>query len=340
MFYHLFFLLPMALGIIIDSWSDEFESSQNCQSMEDVRRLKINSSQCVEITTEKNSKDAFRVCKNHLSVKLKKKCEKSKVKNPGKLLYCKIKSSITCCFVEATCFTWSGINLKMYHLAKDYLTDTEGFLSQLTKSEGYKTCHALGTSLDTSICAKDCEELENGRFAKNCATKGWLFKCCIRRDKRFCHECRFCCTLTMCVRPPGGEEGIVFEGSDIILEDHNITLRAETLFFSTNHRYKNYDYYCMKPYSHDDPSQWEQYDMVEYRKAFTKEAMEKVHSYKHETLLNNWEDPKVLKSFSRREMKSNKLWWKIFKLRTRKMPPYSAFPEDSFDKRKRSIFGR
>ena len=115
MFYHLFFPLPLAMGIIIDSWSDEFESSQNCQSMKDVRKLKINSSQCVEITSQKNSNDAFRVCKNHLSVKLKKKCEKSKVKNPGKLLYCKIKSSITCCFVKATCFTWTDINLGMYH---------------------------------------------------------------------------------------------------------------------------------------------------------------------------------------------------------------------------------
>ena len=56
---------------------------------------------------------------------------------------------------------------------------------------GYKTCHALNTSLDASICAKDCERLEKHKFAKDCKHRGGLYKCCIRRDAAFCHECRY-----------------------------------------------------------------------------------------------------------------------------------------------------
>ena len=59
------------------------------------------------------------------------------------------------------------------------------------KPMGYKTCHALNTSLDASICAKDCERLEKHKFAKDCKHRGGLYKCCIRRDAAFCHECRY-----------------------------------------------------------------------------------------------------------------------------------------------------
>ena len=56
---------------------------------------------------------------------------------------------------------------------------------------GYKTCHALNSSLDSTVCAKDCERLKKHKFAKDCKNKGGLYKCCIRRDKAFCHECRY-----------------------------------------------------------------------------------------------------------------------------------------------------
>ena len=56
---------------------------------------------------------------------------------------------------------------------------------------GYQTCHKLNSSLDASICAKDCERLEKQKFAKKCKDKGGLFKCCIRRDAARCHECRY-----------------------------------------------------------------------------------------------------------------------------------------------------
>ena len=56
---------------------------------------------------------------------------------------------------------------------------------------GYKTCHVLNSSLDATICAKDCERLKKQKFGKDCKKKGGFFKCCIRRDKAFCNECRY-----------------------------------------------------------------------------------------------------------------------------------------------------
>ena len=74
--------------------------------------------------------------------------------------------------------------------ATSYLKNTKEYLDDLVKSAGYSSCRPLGTSLDTSKCAKDCEELSKQDFAKNCTAKGGFFKCCIRRDKARCHECR------------------------------------------------------------------------------------------------------------------------------------------------------
>ena len=70
---------------------------------------------------------------------------------------------------------------------------------------GYKTCHMLKNSLDASICAKDCERLEKEKFAKSCKKAGGFFKCCIRRDAAFCHECRYHQTrkVNFCKNHPG-----------------------------------------------------------------------------------------------------------------------------------------
>ena len=56
---------------------------------------------------------------------------------------------------------------------------------------GYKTCHVLNSSLDSTVCAKDCDRLKKHKFAKDCKDRGGLYKCCIRRGAAFCHECRY-----------------------------------------------------------------------------------------------------------------------------------------------------
>ena len=40
---------------------------------------------------------------------------------------------------------------------------------------GYKTCHVLNSSLDATVCAKDCDHLKKQDFAKNCKDKGGLY---------------------------------------------------------------------------------------------------------------------------------------------------------------------
>ena len=174
-----------------DYWS---EPGQNCDNPEEVSKLlNMNPSQC-SIIRGKSDEQAFSLCKTHLNAKLEKKCEYSAVENPGELLYCKKRGELTCCFANESCATWSNIDSNIYTNAREYLMNKTNVLNNLVKITGYKTCHHL-SSLDASKCANDCKKLEKGKFAKNCKSTGGLFKCCIRRDTRNCHECRYCCTL-------------------------------------------------------------------------------------------------------------------------------------------------
>ena len=65
---------------------------------------------------------------------------------------------------------------------REYLKDPPAYV---------RTCHILNTSLNANVCADDDDDdWEKQKFAKKCAKDGGLFKCCIRRDAAFCHECR------------------------------------------------------------------------------------------------------------------------------------------------------
>ena len=176
MLYILIFV-PTTIGFLHNYWDD---SSFQCESLQEVRELERNTNQCVRINSMGDVRNNLQMCKDYLSEKLLEKCETTKVKNPGKLLYCRNIFTITCCFKQATCSTWSDINLRMYVRAKEYLTSTQGFLQNLTQLVGYKTCHSLGSSTDASKCALDCQAQEKGQFATRCANEGGVFKCCIR----------------------------------------------------------------------------------------------------------------------------------------------------------------
>ena len=67
---------------------------------------------------------------------------------------------------------------------------------------------------------------------------------------------------------------------------------------SLNHIYKDWDYRCLVPDSHQNPEKWRTYDVAKYRSAFDKESFSKVETFKHDKYFNNWIDPKVLKSFT------------------------------------------
>ena len=58
---------------------------------------------------------------------------------------------------------------------REYLTNPENFLDKNIRSMGYKTCHVLNSSLDATVCAKDCDRQEKNKFAKDCKKRGGLF---------------------------------------------------------------------------------------------------------------------------------------------------------------------
>jgi len=174
---------------------------------------------------------------------------------------------------------------------------------------GYKTCHLLHTSLDATACAADCKRFEKGRFAEDCRKRGGFFKCCIRRDAAFCHECRFCCTLAMCTYPtpstgPAGFANTVFDKPALELKDQQKKQMASELFSSLQHIYKSWDYRCLVPESHPDPEKWRTYDMHGYRTASNQAMYDKVDTFKFDVNFNNWISPKVLAKFARRPRKA------------------------------------
>ena len=114
---------------------------------------------------------------------------------------------ITCCFDKHTCIGggdiggWEEMQDTVYtearwahssfiNQARDFLQDKQRYLDTQVRPMGYKTCHLLNTSLDATACAEDCRKFEKQSFAKDCHKQGGFFKCCIRRDAGFCHECR------------------------------------------------------------------------------------------------------------------------------------------------------
>ena len=137
----------------------------------------------------------------------------------GELLYCNNRGMTSCCFVNEKCGgNWDTINDEMTQKAVDFLQNPKVFVTDLVKKAGYDTCHRT-EEYDADQCHQDCQEQEKSDFARNCTKDGGLYKCCIRwiylsilmllhhfffrRDKVFCHECRFCCTLSVCTDKQG-----------------------------------------------------------------------------------------------------------------------------------------
>ena len=67
---------------------------------------------------------------------------------------------------------------------------------------------------------------------------------------------------------------------------------------------------CLVPYSHKDPTKWKTYEMHDYRKASNEEELKKVDKFKYDNNFHNWEDPKVLKYFTKNTKGMKKAWKK------------------------------
>ena len=102
---------------------------------------------------------------------------------------------------------------------------------------------------------------------------------------------------------------ISFLQLELKLEDQKNFVTASELFSSVQNMYKDWDYRCLVPYSNTDPKKWKTYDMHDYRKASSEKQLKEVDQFKYDNNFFNWEDPKVMRYFTK---SSRKAWKKTF----------------------------
>ena len=131
----------------------------------------------------------------------------------------------------------------------------------------------------------------------------------LRRDKEFCHECRFCCTLSVCTSP----DGTVYKGSKNITKHKNKHQEVNSkMGYETDLKmWKSYDFRCLKPKAKIKPEKWPHYEMSEYRNAKTKQELENVKEIKFDKYFFNFEDPYIFKQMMKGSERE-KIWKKTF----------------------------
>ena len=131
----------------------------------------------------------------------------------------------------------------------------------------------------------------------------------LRRDKEYCHECRYCCTLSMCTT----EQGTYFIGSQNLSnhKDKQQKVTAVIGFETDLKMWKHYDFRCLKPKTKLKPEKWPHYEMIGYRAATTKKELEKVEEIKFDKYFFNFEDPKIFKDMIKGK-KRKKIWKRTY----------------------------
>jgi len=309
-----------------DYWSEDYNEDKNCESedlIKDAEKVpKVGSllpgqytKHCVENTIEDPSQ-SIEDCKRKLTQEVLTPCMGNTNERPktGELLYCHRISLTTCCIHNFTCNGYLQTNKKLHLVAEAFMTNKTLFLEKEVKKRGFASCYPIGKGLDASKCAKECKSLmKTSPLRKHCKKKGGLLKCCVRRDKANCHECRYCCTLPFCsYKDEKGE--VIVEGEDILtttkIADQEIGTQAVHELRATNYMYKGYDNRCLKPDNKKKPEKWDHYDADDFYEATTKEELKKAKTWKFDKNFFNFEDPKVLKKFT--NTKSMKIWRKTY----------------------------
>jgi len=310
-------------------WSQDFDTNENCAQEEKINELKISkASQCVEVADNGGTPSiALKKCVIQLERRLGMMCQYTAIENAGNLHYCSHGETMVCCFDDYTCVPDEGKNQETYiEEASKYLKDPEDYMENVKTEMGYQTCHPLKSSMDATVCANDCKEMEKEKFATDCKKKGGLFKCCIRRDAYFCNECRFCCTLGICTLPTSS--GSV---SEFALQDNKTGQTGVQMYIRKDSIYKDHDYRCLKPFSHKKPERWQTYEMHQFREAANEKKLAKVNSFKYDKNFNNWIDMDVLKEYTKNTF--GKAWKQSYGLENvrslpRNPPTNQTKPED------------
>jgi len=308
------YLLLVSVHLVInngeDYWSDDFDEDKNCEQEELIAKLQKETSPSKCSSRMAGSFEVqWSECKKDLAKKLSNICGLLDIEETGDFLYCKDRGKTSCCFHNESCAEKYDevVHDKMTNGAISFLQNTTAFLEEMVAIQKYDTCHAI-LGYDASVCAKDCTELENSTFAKNCSDSGGMFKCCIRRDKEFCHECRFCCTLSMCTTI----DGTFYKGSENLGDEHiKHEDNAQIGFEIDRKMWKSGDFRCLKPKEILEPENWPHYEMKGFRSASTKDQLNNVMEIKFDIFFFNFEDPKIFKEMMKgRKRKS--LWKKTY----------------------------
>ena len=139
-----------------------------------------------------------------------------------------------------------------------------------------------------------------------------------RRDKAYCHECRYCCTLSVCTKAEGFSWGSIYLHSNKSLEEAllkgllNGAPSAIVGFSTDTLMYKNFDFRCLKPKEGIPIEEWPHYEMYGFRAAKTKEELDKVKEIPFDKYFFNFEDPEVLNDLTDGSDDALDLWKKTY----------------------------
>lgn len=257
---------------------------------------------------------AHRRCERDLLKQLSKNCGVNMLKKKGTMLYYKSNLEMTCCSKGYEC---NKIDTDKYKaIAIKYLNDTETFFDDL-KAIGYKTCHAID-GYDATPCSEDCDRFQKSKMKEMCDTLKGFLKCCIRRDKANCHNCRYCCTLPFCTVNHDWLLNSTITARENIghfTEDemkyywqykrhagetfsdpytHSKTVTAKDRLTSGGVYFKGDDNRCLKPEAGVSPEEWKHYYHEDFTTAVTKEQLKNAETRRYNKRMFNFEDPDVL----------------------------------------------
>ncbi|XP_023347884.1 uncharacterized protein LOC111716641 [Eurytemora carolleeae] len=302
------FMFCISGGRGLDYWVEDYIQENNCLNKEVFQN---NGSVCAAVEIRNTDKDgesnkALSKCKDVLSLKLFEICIHTRLIQGGNLTYCNNGDfSFHCCATNYQCEDdWKGLTERNTAKAVQFLQDKETFLQRKVETQGFKTCHPI-VGNNASICHEDCKLFENSTFNRQCKSRGGLLKCCIRREKVFCNECQYCCTVPFCswnsrnVIQLAGEHDFVEE--DIyapIVETKpaplKVGVQAEDMLSSLNLFYKGgSDTRCLKPDQTKNSSEWDHYLPEDFVKALDEKDLRKARVIKYDNRYLNFEDPEV-----------------------------------------------
>ena len=151
----------------------------------------------------------------------------------------------------------------------------------------------------------DCTNVASGIFllVKTIFRLGFF-----RRDKEACHECRFCCTLSICTTPLGS---YFIESSQIFDHQDTQQVNARSGYQVDRKMWKDHDFRCLKPKKNIGPEKWPHHEMIDFREAKTKKELQMVKEVRFDKYFFNLEDPEVWKDMTDLKKASN-IWKKTY----------------------------